>query len=102
MTQLTQEQRDTIQAAGWTEPEVTAFVQTVATFRDGLPPRQRDAFNGILTAAGAAASGDDVQGHLVVIAIIAILIGPLIPAVVAPPNYSVGVASASATGSVRR
>lgn len=81
MTQITQEQRDALQAAGWTEEEVTGFAQAVATFRDGLPARQRDAFNAILATAGARAGGDDVQGHLVVIAIIAILIGMLLPAV---------------------
>ncbi|MGH2587100.1 MAG: hypothetical protein ACRDJE_19480 [Dehalococcoidia bacterium] len=81
MTQLTQEQRDMLQATGWTEEEAMAFAQTVAGFRDGLPPRQREAFAAILAAAGAAASGDDVQGHLVVIAIIAVLIGLLVPAV---------------------
>ena len=81
MTQLTQEQRDDIQAAGWTEEEVAGFVQAVATFRDGLPPRQREAFNAILATAGAAASGDDARGYLVVIAIIGISIGLLLPAV---------------------
>jgi hypothetical protein len=81
MTQMTPEQQQALQAAGWTEAEVTGFVQAVADFRDGLPPRQRDAFNDILTAAGETVSGNDVQGHLVVIAIIAILIGPLQPAV---------------------
>jgi hypothetical protein len=35
----------------------------------------------MLATAGAAASEDDVQGHLVVIAIIAVLIGLLLPAV---------------------
>jgi hypothetical protein len=81
VTQLTEEQRDMLQATGWTEAEAVAFVQTLGTFRDGLPPRERDAFNGILAAAGAAANGDDVQGHLVVIAIIAILPSLLLPAV---------------------
>ena len=80
MTQLTQEQRAAVQAAGWTAAEVTGFVQAVATFRDGLPPRQREAFNAILAAAGAAAGGDDVQGYLVVIAIIGVSIGLLQPA----------------------
>jgi hypothetical protein len=80
MTQITQEQRGALQAAGWTEEEATAFTQSLATFRDGLPPRQRDAFNSILTAAGEAASGDEVEGYLVVIAIIAVLMGPLLPA----------------------
>ena len=81
MTQMTQHQRDAVQAAGWTAEEVTGFVQTLATFREGLPPRQRDAFNQMLATAGAAASEDDVQGHIVVIAIIAVLIGLLLPAV---------------------
>jgi hypothetical protein len=81
MTQMTLEQRDVIQAAGWTEAEVTAFVQAVGSFRDNLPLRQREVFNAMLATAGAAASGDDVQGHLVVIAIIAVLMGLLLPAV---------------------
>lgn len=81
MTQLTQEQRDAVEAAGWTEAEVTGFVRAVATFRDGLPPRQREAFTGILAAAGATAGGEDVQGYLVVIAIIGILMPLLLPAV---------------------
>lgn len=80
MTQITADQRAMLQAAGWTEEEVTGFVQAVATFREGLPPRQRDAFTAILTAAGDTA-GDDVHGHLVVNAIIAVLIGLLVPAV---------------------
>ena len=80
MTQLTQEQRDMLQATGWTEEEAAAFVQTLGAFRDGLPPRERDAFNGILTAAGAAVSEDEVQGPLVVPAVIGILIGMLLPA----------------------
>ena len=81
LTQLTQEQRDAVQAAGWTEAEVTGFVQAVAAFRDGLPTRQREAFAGILAAAGATAGDDDVQGYLVVIAIIGILMPLLLPAV---------------------
>ena len=81
MTQMTEDQREALRAAGWTEEEATAFAQALATFRDGLPPRQRDAFTQILATAGDAASGDDVRGHLVVIAIIAILIGHLVPAV---------------------
>jgi hypothetical protein len=79
MAQLTQEQRDAVQAAGWTEDEVTAFTQAIASFRDSLPPRQQEALNAILATAGAAASGDEVQGYLVVISIIAILIGQLQP-----------------------
>jgi hypothetical protein len=81
MTQMTLEQRNAIQAAGWTEADVTAFVQAVGSFRDNLPPRQQQVFNAMLASAGAAAGGDDVQGHLVVIAIIAVLIGLLLPAV---------------------
>ena len=102
MTQLTQEQRDDIQAAGWTEEEATGFAQTLATFRDGLPPRQRDALDALLATAGATATaGDEVQGYvfqpagqlpmtpaiappptnLVVPAIIAVLVGLLLPAV---------------------
>src|SRR3954471_21210964 len=63
MTELTPEQRNAIEAAGWTEAETAEFVQALATFRDGLPPRQRDALNGIL-AASAAASGAEVTGYL--------------------------------------
>jgi hypothetical protein len=94
MTQITQEQRDALQVAGWTEEEAMAFAQTLGSFRDGLPPRQRDAFTAMLTTAGAAVS-EDTRGYvlrsvgqpptlaglpptannLVVIAIIAILIG---------------------------
>ncbi|MGH2586774.1 MAG: hypothetical protein ACRDJE_17800 [Dehalococcoidia bacterium] len=94
MTQITPDQRDILQAAGWTEEEAVAFAQTLTAFRDGLPPRQRDAFATMLTTAGAAA-GEQVQGYVlrpvgqpptlaglpptasnqVVIAIIAILIG---------------------------
>ncbi|MGH2585462.1 MAG: hypothetical protein ACRDJE_11160 [Dehalococcoidia bacterium] len=81
MTAITPEQQEALQAAGWTADEAMAFTQAVASFRDGLPPRQRDAFNGILATAGAAASGDDVQGHLVVLAIISPLIALLLPAV---------------------
>jgi len=77
MSQITQEQRDALQAAGWTEVEATTFAQTLATFRDGLPPRQRDAFTEIL-AAGDAAQGD-VQGYLVVNAIIGILLPMMLP-----------------------
>ena len=66
MTQVTPEQRAAIEAAGWTEAEVADFWQTLAAFRDGLPPRQRDAFNGILATAGAAASGDEVQGYALI------------------------------------
>jgi len=80
MTQLTQEQRDVLQAAGWTEEEATQFAQALVTFRDGLPPRQGEALTAILAAARGAADGD-VQGYLVVIAIIGILIGQLLPAV---------------------
>ncbi|MGH2603993.1 MAG: hypothetical protein ACRDJ9_31990, partial [Dehalococcoidia bacterium] len=56
MTQISQEQRDALQIAGWTEEEAMAFAQTLATFRDGLPPRQRDAFTAMLATAGAAVS----------------------------------------------
>jgi hypothetical protein len=82
MTQLTPEQRDAIQAAGWTEAEALGFVQAVATFRDGLASRQQEAFDDILTAAGAAVDSNDVQGHLVMpIFQSAILIALLLPAV---------------------
>jgi hypothetical protein len=77
MTPMTEEQRQALAAAGWTEEEATAFAESVGAFRDGLPPRQREAFNGILAAAG----GEDVQGYLVVIAVITVLIGMLMPAV---------------------
>jgi hypothetical protein len=80
MSQITSEQREALAAAGWTEEEAIAFAQTLASFRDGLPPRQRAAFNAILTAADETAQGD-VQGYLVVNAIIAVLIGILVPAV---------------------
>lgn len=62
MTQMTQDQRDALRAAGWTEAEATGFAQALTTFRDGLPPRQRDAFTAILATAGAAA---DTQGHMI-------------------------------------
>ena len=101
MTPMTEAQRDVLQAAGWTEEEATGFAQTLATFRDGLPPRQRDALDAILATAGAT-GGDEVQGYvfqpvgqlpmtpmvapppttnLVVPAIIAVLVGLLLPAV---------------------
>jgi hypothetical protein len=80
MAPITEEQRGALQAAGWTEDEAMAFVQALTTFRDGLPPRQRDALTGILATAGAAAGGDDVQGHLVVLAIISVLMPMLLPA----------------------
>jgi hypothetical protein len=103
MTQLTQEQRSALAAAGWTEDEAAAFARAVTGFRDGLPPRQRGAFDGILAAAGSTVAGNEVQGfvfqssglppapggvgqppptvsNLVVIAIIAPLIGMLLPA----------------------
>lgn len=96
MSELSQEHLAAVQAAGWTEDEVMGFVQALATFRDGLPARQQEAFTAILAAAGAVATRDDAQGYLlrpisqpptahtiappntsnqVVIAIIAILIG---------------------------
>lgn len=81
MTEITREQSVALQAAGWTEEEATTFAQAVTSFREGLPPRQRDAFNAILTTAGAAARGDDVQGHLVVIAVISVLMPMLLPSV---------------------
>jgi hypothetical protein len=80
MTQTTSEQREVLQAAGWTEEEAVAFAQALAGFRDGLPPRQRDAFSAILTGGVGAIDGE-VQGYLVVNAIIGILIGMLVPAV---------------------
>ncbi len=46
----------------WTDEEVAAFEQTIASFRDGLPPREREAFNAILAGA-AEAGGEDVQGY---------------------------------------
>jgi hypothetical protein len=104
MIQLTEEQRRALDAAGWTEDEPAAFARAVIGFRDGLPSHQRDAFDGILAAAGSAVAGAEVQGfafrssglppaptgvgqppptvsNLVVIAIIAPLIGLLLPAV---------------------
>jgi hypothetical protein len=81
MAAITEAQRQALAAAGWTEEEATAFAESVGAFRDGLPPRQREAFNGILAAAGGAAGGEDVQGYLVVLGVITVLIGMLMPAV---------------------
>jgi len=47
----------------WTQDEAAEFAQTLRTFRDGLPSRQRDAFDAILHASAQAAGGDDVQGY---------------------------------------
>jgi hypothetical protein len=48
----------------WTAEEVATFGEALATFRDGLPSRQRDAFTAILaTAAHQGGDGDDTQGH---------------------------------------
>jgi hypothetical protein len=47
----------------WTQDEVSEFTQTLRTFRDGLPPRQRDAFDSILELGAQAVGGDDVQGY---------------------------------------
>jgi hypothetical protein len=92
--QRTQDQRATIEAAGWTEEEVAGFVQAMASFRDELSPRQREALNAILAAAGAAVHGDDARGHLVVTGIIGVVIGMLVPAIQGPS--SPGGASAGA------
>jgi hypothetical protein len=47
----------------WTEEETMAFNEALATFRDSLPPRQREAFNAILQTAAAAAADDDTAGY---------------------------------------
>jgi hypothetical protein len=49
----------------WTQEELTTFTQKLTSFRDDLPPRQRDAFNAIMTAAGkqVAPETEDVQGY---------------------------------------
>jgi hypothetical protein len=39
----------------WTKEEVAAFRQTLGTFREELPARQRDAFDAILAGAAQAA-----------------------------------------------
>jgi hypothetical protein len=65
MNQRIQEYWQAAQAAGWTEEEVAALARALATCRDGLPPRQRDAFTAILTAAeGAIEGGGDMQGYV--------------------------------------
>lgn len=58
------EQNEQVQGP-WTAEEGAAFGDAVATFRDGLPSRQRDAFTAILAAAAhQGGAGDDTQGHL--------------------------------------
>jgi hypothetical protein len=95
MALMTPEQHEAAHAAGWTDDEVTSFVQAVRTFRDGLPPRQQAALNGMLAAAHATVSDGDVQGYLVVNNIIGVLMPLLTPAVQKEP---VGYGSAAAGG----
>jgi hypothetical protein len=48
----------------WTEDETTAFARALGTFRDGLPPQQRDLFTSILAVGTRPrADEDDVQGY---------------------------------------
>jgi hypothetical protein len=49
----------------WTQEEIASFTQKVTSFRDGLPPREREAFNAIMTAADkqVAPETEDVQGY---------------------------------------
>jgi hypothetical protein len=63
MTQLPPEQQHAIQAMAWTEEDVAGLAQTLATFRESLPSRQREAFDAMLALAGEAAGGD-VQGYV--------------------------------------
>ena len=44
-------------------PQQEEFLQTLLTFRDGLPAQQRDAFDAIVRAAGAQTADEgDTQG----------------------------------------
>jgi hypothetical protein len=48
----------------WTEDEIAAFEGALASCRDSLPPRQRDAFDAILAVAAAQAGGHEVRGYV--------------------------------------
>jgi hypothetical protein len=63
MTQLTQEEREAVEAMGWTEEELAAFAQALTAFRDGLPQQQQRALDGIVAAAITSAAGEDTQGY---------------------------------------
>jgi hypothetical protein len=62
MAQNTHEQQGAQQATDLSEAETTAFVESLAAFRDSLPPRQREVFTTMLAAAGTVGR-DDVQGY---------------------------------------
>jgi hypothetical protein len=49
-------------AQALTDDEVVALAQKTATFAEGLTPREREAFSGILKAAEGAPD-EDVQGY---------------------------------------